>query len=957
LEDGREAEIPLDILSFKAPKRLTKEEWKKLAEKYKGRPLPPEYYADFKPGRMAWSQMHIRGISPEDKEAYDKGKKSFEEIIVGHSLHQDFRIAFQGLSKFVEWVFLEDSMESYFRFNLGKRDPKTGNVQKSLCVGGNTYLLTPNGFRKAAYIKVGDLVLAGDGRFHRVEAVSKRKPNANDQILKVKSPLGFPFIVTSDHPCLDSNSEWRPIREVEYPYQLKRVVLEENMYYPRKLYTYNRHYSLDDSDNEVLHFDEEFFRWLGFWVAEGSVGDVYHRSYQITLVQKNKAILEKYNLLNRFKLRKREDKDSWILSTSWKGLAEFLHDHFTVNHPIPSESSCRYNKTAPLWLANLPKNLFDAFWAGLHEGDGKSTNPRMVFTSSPDLAGRLYLILMARGELPAISYRRTSHKDSFTIIRQTVHPSHNFLKKEKATNYRGYLYDFQIKDEHSFFVPNIVLHNCIVKPSAEEPSGEIEKASRDKMLITEKDAELIEKYALHEYDVWLAPGDVGATWRGWGVLVTITIGVAQPGIQRPDLHEYFYYPSPNLPKINQKLLNGRIIVKAFKKPRPLWWAWLAVRDSRPMNPWCFDTETEIYTKSGWKSIYTIKSSDLVASLNPHTLEWEWSKINQIIKFNYSGEAYLLESRDISLLAHPKHMQPLFVDYKNEITFITAENYEPKYCWWFLRGANWNKHDGETMWISNHAYPKTNLCELVGWIVGDGFLTKPQGENHYYIGISQEKKHNLEIIYQLAKNTTRKVKKFKNSVVIRDHILADYLAEEIGLRSSEKRVPSFIKESSSENIQAFLRGLLGSDGYYRNRAKCSDWGERVFYTSSTNLADDLAELIIKSGGSVSYYIDCRKGRICFDKYKENYDSIHIRWKRNTATLSKRVEKKKVFYNGVMWDVELERNHILLVRRHGRVFWTGNCHVDQGEYYPIKAEKLRYFSKEDYPEWKERKKDCE
>jgi len=584
LEDGREAEIPLDILSFKAPKRLTKEEWKKLAEEYKGRPLPPEYYADFKPGKLAFIQWHIRGILPEDKEAYDRGKKSFSEIIVGHSLHQDFRMWFQGLSKPVEWVILDDSMEAYERYNLGKRDPKTGNVQKSLCVGGSTYLLTPNGFRKAAYIKVGDLVLAGDGRFHRVEAISKRKPNIGEEILKVKSPLGFSFIVTSDHPCLDSNLKWKPIGKVEYPYQLKRVILEST-YHPRKLYTYNRHYCIDDSDAEVLHFDEEFFRWLGFWVAEGSVGDVYHRSYQITLVQKNKTILEKYNLLNRFRLRKKKNSDSWVLSTSWKGLAEFLHDYFTIDHPIPSESSCRYNKTVPLWLASLPQNLFDAFWAGLHEGDGKSTNSRMVFTSSPDLAGRLYLVLMARGEKPAVSYTRTSHKDSFIIIRQTVHPSHNFLKKEKTTNYRGYLYDFQIKDEHSFFVPNIVLHNCVVK-EAEALKEKATKKAQDKLLISEKDTKIIEKYALHEYDNWLPPGDVGATPYAWGVLVTISMGVAQPGVQRQSLHEYFYYPSKDLPKRNQKLMNGRIIFRAFKKPRPLWWTWMAIRDPRPYSPWC-----------------------------------------------------------------------------------------------------------------------------------------------------------------------------------------------------------------------------------------------------------------------------------------------------------------------------------------------------------------------------------
>jgi len=258
LEDGREAEIPLDILSFKAPKKLTKEEWKKLAEQYKGRPLPPEYYADFKPGKLAFIQWHIRGILPEDKEAYDKGRKSFSEIIVGHSLHQDFRMWFQGLSKPVEWVILDDSMEAYERYNLGKRDPKTGNVQKSLAV----------------------------------------------------------------------------VKEAE-------------------------------------------------------------------------------------------------------------------------------------------------------------------------------------------------------------------ALKEKAT-----------------------------------------KKAQDKLLISEKDTKIIEKYALHEYDNWLPPGDVGATPYAWGVLVTISIGVAQPGVQRQSLHEYFYYPSKDLPKRNQKLMNGRIIFRAFKKPRPLWWTWMAIRDPRPYSPWC-----------------------------------------------------------------------------------------------------------------------------------------------------------------------------------------------------------------------------------------------------------------------------------------------------------------------------------------------------------------------------------
>jgi len=260
LEDGKEAEIPLDILSFKAPKRLTREEWKKIVKQYKGKPFPPEYYTDWRRGKLAVVQWHLRGILPEDKEAYDKGKKSFAEIIVGHSLHQDFRIWFEGLSYRVEWVILEDSMESYERYNLGKRDPKTNNVQKAL-------------------------------------AITKEIPAKSEETIK---------------------------------------------------------------------------------------------------------------------------------------------------------------------------------------SEGK----------------------------------------------------------------------------------------------------------RDKVLISEEDTKIIEKYAIHEWDNWLAPGEVGSLQYTWGVLVTISIGTVLPGVQRDSFHEYFYYPSPDLPKRNQKLLNGRIIFRAFKKPRPLWWTWMAIRNPYPANPYC-----------------------------------------------------------------------------------------------------------------------------------------------------------------------------------------------------------------------------------------------------------------------------------------------------------------------------------------------------------------------------------
>jgi len=971
LEDGREAEIPLDILSFKAPKKLTKEEWKKLAEQYKGRPLPPEYYADFKPGKLAFIQWHIRGILPEDKEAYDKGKKSFSEIIVGHSLHQDFRMWFQGLSKPVEWVILDDSMEAYERYNLGKRDPKTGNVQKSLavvkeaealkekatkkaqdkllisekdtkiiekyalheydnwlppgdvgCLDGETWVLTETGWEKIKYLKPGDKVLTHKGRFKKVKRVMyKGRIKAKTTLIH---PVGYwGNIKFYSHKILTKDG-WKHDAEIT---ESDKLVTPKAQWETKDIDYLEL--EIPPGYRKHVKVDKDFCQWIGFFVGDGSITNTAKGLIELSCADEAEA--NKYAELTRKVfgingisfVKDKRTKSNINLKFYDRGLAKFLADN-CYNKRRGGRGKKAF-KQFPVWFVYLPSEKLKAAIDGFLEADRAycEGNRKSIGNTSPYALGQVYLMLLKLQRFARISYKKNekpNHNAFFVLtwlgqrirkLREVEEYEDSYYVSIRNITTRWApieLYDIEVEDDHTFVAGNIIVSN--------------------------------------------------STPYAWGVLVTISIGVAQPGVQRQSLHEYFYYPSKDLPKRNQKLMNGRIIFRAFKKPRPLWWTWMAIRDPRPYNPYCFDSETEIYTKNGWKSVDTIKRSDLVASLNPKTLEWEWSGIKQIIKFNYSGTAYLFESRDISLLAHPNHMQPLFVDYKSAISFVSAQEYSPKYCWWFLRGANWRKQDNNIMWIGNKAYPKRNLCELIGWILGDGYLTKPAGEKHYYIGIRQEKQTNLNIIYQLAKATTRKVRKYKDRVVIRDHVLADFLAKEIGSVAGERRVPEFIRESSAENIQAFLYGLLGSDGHFRNRSKEPEgWGERIFYTSSASLAGSLAELILKAGGSVSYYLDCRKGKICFDKYIEKTDSYHIRWKKSTTTLSRWVEKKEVFYNGIMWDVELEKNHILLVRRHGRVFWTGNCGIDQGVYHLTPAEDLKYINKEDYPEWKNRKEDCE
>jgi len=121
----------------------------------------------------------------------------------------------------------------------------------------------------------------------------------------------------------------------------------------------------------------------------------------------------------------------------------------------------------------------------------------------------------------------------------------------------------------------------------EEPSNMRIKKTKE-YLIDEKGAEIIDKYIIKDKSYWLFPGDVGATIHAFGYLGAIWTGKVKTGTARPDYHELFFYSDTDQPELNQKLLNGRFIIKAFKRPQgsPLYWIWKATADPEPENPYC-----------------------------------------------------------------------------------------------------------------------------------------------------------------------------------------------------------------------------------------------------------------------------------------------------------------------------------------------------------------------------------
>jgi hypothetical protein len=79
------------------------------------------------------------------------------------------------------------------------------------------------------------------------------------------------------------------------------------------------------------------------------------------------------------------------------------------------------------------------------------------------------------------------------------------------------------------------------------------------------------------------------------------------------------------------------------------------------------------------------------------------------------------------------------------------------------------------------------------------------------------------------------------------------------------------------------------------------------------------------------------------YASNYDQWHIN--QGTSKFKNCNQFAEVDYDGVVWDVELPRNHTLLINHQGRIAWGSNCRtmcvtvedekgVNQGHSIPVK-----------------------
>lgn len=399
---------------------------------------------------------------------------------------------------------------------------------------------------------------------------------------------------------------------------------------------------------------------------------------------------------------------------------------------------------------------------------------------------------------------------------------------------------------------------------------------------------------------------------------------------------------------------------------------------------CYDEKTEVLTLSGWKFFRDVSFDDQVATLHDgHNIIYDAP--TDIISYDYEGPMYHVKTRGVDLLVTPQHNlyvakgtywngryhPPKKVEYPFELAtpdvyFGVNKRFKKDGVWdrpnvdtFTLpeQTKEWRRRCGWTRKIWNAKVLQMNSwLSFLGWYVAEGCTNLKKGEISIACNNTDggKERQTIASIISAIGYPIRTCQEDRPALSFRlyDGRLARWLSKNCGPCSYEKRVPEFVKNLSAGQIRIFLCSLFAGDGHKTATA----W---VLSTVSTRLADDVQELILKSG-ETSSLTTRPPGGVDNDKWHiVGTVPIHeVNWmtksgSHNTADKGLAPSSIECWepYKGRVYCVSVP-SHVIYVRRNGKPVWCGNslrvyltCHTDEMLAVIAEAEKKSVVTCED------------
>lgn len=345
------------------------------------------------------------------------------------------------------------------------------------------------------------------------------------------------------------------------------------------------------------------------------------------------------------------------------------------------------------------------------------------------------------------------------------------------------------------------------------------------------------------------------------------------------------------------------------------------------HPNCYSSDTEVYTNEGWIKFSEVTKEHTVLSLTEDK-NLEWANVEFTIKKPFRGEMVRFHNRSLDMLVTPDH--PMVYIPKGNTKAIYSNKNASEFDMvkgGLYRSSNYQNYLSENIKIGTDTFDFNFFCQFMGYYLSDGSCTRP-----YQIIISQREDHDTDNYYKIQeflKQNNLHFDSFDAGFRVYNENLWNYL-QDFG-KCNEKYIPEEIKNSSPIQIAKFLNAFVSCDGYIKeNKPFIGSRGTickpknatRSFFTTSKRMADDIGELLIKIGKRPSFRIQKPKTtKFKNGTYTGNFDLwVIAECHSQSATAFK---KELVPYDDFVYDVQLDRNHILLTRRNGKVVWGSNC----------------------------------
>ena len=358
-----------------------------------------------------------------------------------------------------------------------------------------------------------------------------------------------------------------------------------------------------------------------------------------------------------------------------------------------------------------------------------------------------------------------------------------------------------------------------------------------------------------------------------------------------------------------------------------------VRTAEPMqvaDKLCFDEQTEVLTRAGWKPVAQVTLCDEVCCLVNGEIVYQTP--SEVHGYTTGGRMYRVETQQIDLFVtanHRMYVQQSTRNHGKPFRLVPASEVAGKRVR-YKKDGNWKgssaaAYGSGVLGLSGRWY-----LALLGMFLSEGCCVNSPKSGTYGIDIAQVKPQGRQELF--AALDIMGLRYTKTPDRARIHSKAALAHFQVFGKAKDKFIPNEVFEYPKEDLEVLFRWLMWGDGHISE-------GQPVCYTTtSRRLADDVQRLCLHIGKAANIKVDpahefVQNGRtyLASERYNVRIINSKLTPEVNHHHVGKQRAQHEEFvedYRGPVYCVTVP-GHVLYVRRNGKPCWSGNSNRHGGK----------------------------